>query len=109
MSPFLLTPYSTQRYEVKPAKKGGKDVEAVPRKLNQLIQVKARATATETLEVVQGPIQNMRVVMDSKQAPLSYILQSIDYFNLDNNVSPNAVQGATGTFCWRQRASSVSD
>jgi hypothetical protein len=43
---------------------GEKDVEAVIQRLDRLTQDEARITATQTLEVVCGLVQNMRVVMD---------------------------------------------
>jgi replicative DNA helicase len=46
---------------------GEKDVEAVVQRLDRLTQEEARITATQTLEVVHGLVQNMKVVMDSEQ------------------------------------------
>jgi hypothetical protein len=46
---------------------GEKDVEAVVQRLDRLTQDEARITAAQTLEVVYGLIQNMRVVMDGEQ------------------------------------------
>ena len=45
---------------------GGNEVEAVLRRLDRLSQDEARTTAAQTLEVVYGLVQNMRVVMDGK-------------------------------------------
>jgi hypothetical protein len=38
---------------------------AVLRRLDRLTQEEAQVTVTQTLEVVQGLVSNMRVVMDS--------------------------------------------
>jgi hypothetical protein len=46
---------------------GEKDVEAVLQRLDRLTQDEAQLTAAQTLEVVYGLIQNMRVVMDGEQ------------------------------------------
>ena len=46
---------------------GEKDVEAVLQRLGRLTQDEARITAAQTLEVVYGLIQNMRVVMDGER------------------------------------------
>jgi hypothetical protein len=46
---------------------GEKDVEAVLQRLDRLTQDEARITAAQTLEVVYGIMQNMRVVMDGEQ------------------------------------------
>jgi hypothetical protein len=46
---------------------GEKDVEAVLQRLDRLTRDEARITAAQTLEVVYGLVQTMRVVMDGKQ------------------------------------------
>ena len=46
---------------------GEKDVEAVLKRLDRLTLDEARITAAQTLEVVYGLIQSMRVVMDGEQ------------------------------------------
>ena len=45
---------------------GEKDVEAVIQRLDRLTLDEARITAAQTLEVVYGLVQNMRVVMDGE-------------------------------------------
>jgi hypothetical protein len=54
---------------VKFAKKllGDGHVEAVLQRLDRLTVVEARITAVQTLEVVYGLVQDMRVVMDGEQ------------------------------------------
>ena len=49
---------------------GDKDVEAVLQRLDRLTQEEARITAAQTLEVVFGLIQNMRLVLDGEQNTL---------------------------------------
>ena len=46
---------------------GDKDIEAVLLRLDRLTLDEARITATQTLEIVYGLIQNMRVIMDGEQ------------------------------------------
>jgi len=46
---------------------GEKDTEAVLQRLNRLTQDEAKLTAAQTLEVVHGLVQNMRVVTDGEQ------------------------------------------
>jgi len=46
---------------------GENDTEAVLQRLDRLTQEEARTTAAQTLEVVYGLFQNMRVVIDGKQ------------------------------------------
>ena len=67
MSLFSLRWHLTQKNPVKFLKKGEKNVEAVLQRLDRLTQEEARTTASQTLEVVHGLIQNMRVVMDGEQ------------------------------------------
>jgi hypothetical protein len=80
VSPFSLTQARcfTQRNAVKFFKKGEKNVEAVPQRLDRLTQDEARTTAAETLEVVHGLVQNMRVVMDGEQVRSYYNPPSIE-------------------------------
>jgi len=61
--------YLTRCNAEKLAKKllGDKDIEAVLKRLDRLTQDEARIAATQTLEVVHGLIQNMKVVMDGEQ------------------------------------------
>ena len=72
MSPFSLLCYLTERNAVKSVKKGfgEKDVEAILQRLDRLTQDEARTTAAQTLEVVHGLVQNMRIIIDGEQAHL---------------------------------------
>ena len=69
MSSFSVTYHLTQCNAEKLVMKllGEKDVEAVLQRLDRLTQDEARITAAQTLEVVYGIMQNMRVVMDGEQ------------------------------------------
>jgi hypothetical protein len=49
---------------------GENEVEAVLQRLDRLTTDEARTTAAQTLEVVYGLVQNMRVVMDGKKTSL---------------------------------------
>jgi len=44
---------------------GGGDIEAVLRRLDRLTDDEARMTVTQTLEVVYGLVNNVKLVMDS--------------------------------------------
>ena len=59
----------TQRNTGKFVKKlfGENDVNAVLQRLDRLTQEEARTTAAQTLEVVYGLFQNMRVVIDGER------------------------------------------
>jgi hypothetical protein len=46
---------------------GDNKVEAVLQRLDRLTQDEARMTAAQTLEVVHGLLQNMKVFMDGEQ------------------------------------------
>ena len=47
---------------------GEKDIEAVLQRLDRLTQDEARITAAQTLDVVYGLVQNMKMVMNGKQS-----------------------------------------
>ena len=61
--------YLTNHNAVKFVKKvfGDEDVEAVLQRLDRLTLDEARTTAAQTLEVVHGLVQGMRVLMDGEQ------------------------------------------
>ena len=58
---------------------GESGVEAVLQRLDRLTQEEARTTAAQTLEVVYGLVQNMRVVIDGKQIYLGCQPQAVDH------------------------------
>jgi hypothetical protein len=68
VSASLAIGHLTERIAVKLIKKlwGEKEVEAVLQRLDRLTQDEARTTAAQTLEVVYGLAQNVRVVMDGE-------------------------------------------
>ena len=51
---------------------------AVLQRLDRLTQEEARTTAAQTLEVVYGLFQSMRVVIDGKQIHLACQPQAVD-------------------------------
>jgi hypothetical protein len=64
----LSPSYLTEPDAVKLVKKimGEKEVESVLQRLDRLTLDEARTTAMQTLDVVHGLVQNMRVVMDGE-------------------------------------------
>jgi hypothetical protein len=72
VSPFSLLCYLTEHNAVKLVKKGfgEKDVEAILQRLDRLTQDEARTNAAQTLEVVHGLVQNMRIIIDGEQSHL---------------------------------------
>ena len=68
MSASLFLGRMTKCDVVKLVKKilGDNEVESVLQRLDRLTLDEARTTATQTLEVVHGLVQNMRVVMDGE-------------------------------------------
>lgn len=58
---------------------GEKYVEAVLQRLDRLTPDEARTTAMQTLEVVYGLVQNMRVVMDGEHMQPPYRKLNADY------------------------------
>ena len=61
---YCLTHCSTEKFVKKLF--GENDIEAVLQRLDRLTQDEGRTTAAQTLEVVYGLFQNMRVVIDGK-------------------------------------------
>jgi len=79
VSASLYLYHLTERSAVKLAKKilGENEVEAVLQRIDRLTVDEARATAAQTLDVVYGLVQNMRVVLDGDATfygflPISY-------------------------------------
>ena len=68
MSASLSPSYLTEPDAVKLVKKimGEKEVESVLQRLDRLTLDEARTTAMQTLDVVHGLVQNMRVIMDGE-------------------------------------------
>jgi hypothetical protein len=69
VSSCLLTYRPAQRNAEKFVKKlfGENDVNAALQRLDRLTQEEARTAGAQTLEVVYGLFQNMRVVIDGEQ------------------------------------------
>ena len=59
---------------------GENEVEAVLQRLDRLTVDEARTTAAQTLEVVYGLVQNMKVVIDGKQIHLAWLLLAVHIF-----------------------------
>ena len=77
---------------------GEKDVEAITQRLDRLTQDEARVTAAQTLEVVYGLFQNMRVVMDGEKIKSACNLILSTFFVLDGKASVDCVRDALGMF-----------
>jgi hypothetical protein len=94
----------TERIAVKSIKKlwGEKEVEAVLHRLDRLTQDEARMTAAQTLEVVYGLAQNMRVVMDG-ESKLRLVTHSLSNTlrSLDGKASADRIQDALGALVSR--------
>ena len=58
---------------------GENEVDAIFQRLDRLTQDEARTTAAQTLEVVYGLLQNMRVVIDGKRIDLGYEPLAVDH------------------------------
>ena len=57
---------------------GENETEAVIQRLDRLTLDEARTTATQTLEVVYGLMQNMRVVIDGEKTHMAYMLPAAE-------------------------------
>jgi glucose-6-phosphate isomerase len=69
VSPFLLACDPIERVAVKFVKRmiGEKNIKAILQRLDRLTQDEARTTASETLKVIYGLVQNMTEVMNGEQ------------------------------------------
>ena len=81
MSSSSLIYFLTQRNAEKFVKKlfGENEVDAILQRLDRLTQDEARTMAAQTLEVVYGLLQNMRVVIDGKRIDLGYEPLAVDH------------------------------
>ena len=84
MSPFFVDELLYSRDAEKFVKKlfGENEVEAVLQRLDRLTQDEARTTAAQTLEVVYGLVQNMRVVIEGKRLQMICRLLSVEHASL---------------------------
>jgi hypothetical protein len=92
----------TKRDTVKLVKKilGENEVESVLQRLDRLTLDEARTTATQTLEVVHGLVQNMRTVIDGEATPSGLALMHIlIFYPLDGKASADAIWDALSMFC----------
>ena len=85
---------------MKPVKKllGEDGVEAVLQRLDRLTPDEARTTAVQTLGVVYGLIQNMRIVIDGKKTYLTCFLPAVELFPLDGKASIDNIRDVLGKF-----------
>ena len=91
----------TERDEVKMIKKilGENEVESVLQRLDRLTLDEARATAAQTLEVVHGLVQNMKIVMDGEETLSGMVLiHCSTSWPLDGKTSADAIWDALSMF-----------
>ena len=76
---------------------GEKDTEAVLERLNRLTQEEAKLTAAQTLQVVHGLVQDMRVATDGEQIYQACQMLGVEYrLFLDCKSSLDFVRNALG-------------
>jgi len=61
---------------------GENDVEAVLQRLDRLTLDEVRTTAVQTLEVIYGLVQNMRVVIDGEQTHRVCLLLPVKHLSV---------------------------
>ena len=90
----------TQRNAEKFVKKffGENEVEAVLQRLDRLTQDEARTTAAQTLEVVYGLVQNMRMIIDGMRILLAFHRWLLSALPIDGKASADGVRDALGVF-----------
>ena len=76
---------------------GENEVEAVLQRLDRLTDNEARTTAAQTLEVVYGLVQNIRVVMDGEQMHYAWSQLTLNVFPSDGKASIDCVRDILGT------------
>ena len=103
--PVTYTTLATQRAAEKFAKKllGDSEVEAVVQRLDRLTQEESRMAATQTLGVVHGLVDNMKVVMEGTECLqlFSYIVLKI--CSVDGKASTDSIRQDLGTCLARNR------
>jgi hypothetical protein len=78
---------------------GENEVESVLQRLDRLTLDEARTTATQTLEVVHGLVQNMRKVIDGEATPSGFTLTHCStLYPLDGKASADAIWDALSMF-----------
>ena len=76
---------------------GENDIEAVLQRLDRLTMEESRMTATQTMEVVYGLFNNMKVVMDGTETLLDISLTECSLFVLlDGKASIENIREALG-------------
>ena len=101
MSALLALSLLTEHDTVKLVKKilGDNEVESVLQRLDRLTLDEARTTATQTLEVVHGLVQNMRVVIDGEAALSGFaVMCCLAFHLLDGKTSGDAIWDALSMF-----------
>ena len=88
---------------------GDKEIEAVLKRLDRLTQDEARNTAAQTLEVVYGLVQNMKVVIDGERSTKLVTHWVLRIHFLDGTASTDCLRGALGMFYRCQSTDAVSD
>jgi hypothetical protein len=74
VSPTFLTHYLTKRGAEKPRQNIENEIEAVMQRLDRFTQNEAQSTAAQTLQVIYGLVQNVKVLMDGKQILFAFPL-----------------------------------
>ena len=103
--------YLTHFDAVKILKKllGDKDIEAVLQRLDRLTLDEARITTAQTLEVVYGLFQNMRVVMDGERFSMLDACSTLRMVPVDGKASVEHLRDVLGMFSGPQSSDFLSD
>ena len=77
---------------------GEGEIEAVLRRLDRLTQEEARVTVAQTLEVVYGLMNTVKVVMDGTQALLCRFSANFTILRVDGKASTENIRQALSTY-----------
>jgi hypothetical protein len=75
-------------------------IKAVLQRLDRFIENEARSTAAQTLQVVYGLVQNVKILMDGKQIRFSCHSDSLTSSTLDCKASRDSVRETLSESGW---------
>ena len=100
MSPCFRTHRLTKCRADKPGQNviGEDEIEAVLQRLDRFAQDEARSTAAQTLQVVYGLVQNVKILIDGTQTQFALSLGPLTSFTLDCKASTENVRETLSKF-----------
>src|SRR6266702_4728870 len=99
----IIKATTSERFAEQFAKKllGDSEIETILKRLDRLTQEEARMTVAQTLAVVHGLLNNMKVVMDGESSCLAnsnHLIRLFSVFCIGGEASTSAIRRTLGTF-----------